>query len=112
MQLKIDSSDNRKTIISLDRKTLVKEYKSPQEQDVLAAMAELLGREGKKLADVTAIEVNRGPGAFTSLRVGISVANALKYALGLGKPVEPKYSQPPKITVSGSKSPKRRNSPA
>lgn len=101
MRLKIDSTDNRKTVISLGKETLVKKYASPQEQDVLAAIDELLGREGKKLADVTAIEVNRGPGAFTSLRVGISVANALKYALGLGKPVEPKYGQPPKITVSG-----------
>lgn len=101
MRLRIDTTDNRKTVVSLGGETLVKEYKSPQEQDVLAAIDELLGREGKKLADVTAIEVNRGPGAFTSLRVGISVANALKYALGLGKPVEPKYGQLPKITVPG-----------
>lgn len=101
MRLKIDSTDNRKTVISLGEKTLVKKYASPQEQDVLAAIDELLRREGKKLSNITTIEVNTGPGAFTSLRVGISVANALKYALGLGKPVEPKYGQPPKITVSG-----------
>lgn len=103
MRLRIDTTDNRKTVVSLGGETLVKEYKSPQEQDVLAAIDELLGREGKKLADVTAIEVNRGPGAFTSLRVGISVANALSYALNLGSPVEPEYGQPPKITVSGSR---------
>ena len=83
MRLKIDTTDNRKTVVSLGGKTLVKKYKSPQEQDVLAAIDELLQREGKNLKDVMAIEVNRGPGAFTSLRVGISIANALKYALKL-----------------------------
>src|SRR3989338_7065449 len=84
MRLRIDTTDNRKTVVSLGGKTLAKEYKSPQEQDVLAAIDELLQREGKNLQEITAIEVNRGPGAFTSLRVGVSIANALKYALGLG----------------------------
>jgi tRNA A37 threonylcarbamoyladenosine modification protein TsaB len=84
MRLKIDTSDNRKTSVSLDGATLIKEYQSPQEQDVLAAIDELLKRQGKKLSAITAIEVNQGPGAFTSLRVGVSIAKALQYALGLG----------------------------
>ena len=103
MRLKLDTTDNRKTRVAVGEKVLVKEYKTPQEQDVLAATDELLALEGKKLAEITAIEVNPGPGAFTSLRVGISVANALSYALKLGSPVKPEYGQPPKITVRESK---------
>ncbi|OGY18077.1 MAG: hypothetical protein A2784_04045 [Candidatus Chisholmbacteria bacterium RIFCSPHIGHO2_01_FULL_48_12] len=103
MRLKIDSTDNRKTVISLGGEILVKKYASPREQDVLLVIDELLRQEGKRLQEITAIEVNWGPGAFTSLRVGVSIANALRYALKLGGPVEPRYGQSPKITVQGSR---------
>ena len=81
MRLKIDTSDNRKTVVSLDEVKLIKAYELPSQQDVLGAIDELLRREKRNLKDITEIEVNRGPGAFTSLRVGISVANALGGAL-------------------------------
>ena len=81
MRLKIDTSDNRKTVVSLDEVKLIKAYELPSQQDVLGAIDELLRREKRNLKDITEIEVNRGPGAFTSLRVGISVANALGWAL-------------------------------
>ncbi len=53
----------------------------------------------KKILDVSkldtsclkAIEVETGPGSFTGLRVGVSVANALGYSLGIpinGKKLE------------------------
>ena len=81
MQLEIDTTDNRKTKVSLDGKKLVKQYESPSKQDVVAVIDELLKKQNKSLADVTAIKVNTGPGAFTSLRVGVAIANALGYAL-------------------------------
>ncbi|MBI4034817.1 MAG: hypothetical protein HY381_00285 [Candidatus Chisholmbacteria bacterium] len=99
MKLKIDTTNNRETQVSLGGKAVVKEYKSPQEQDVLAVIDEVLKREDKLKQDITVIEVNRGPGAFTSLRVGVTLANALGYALGVavngkkGKVVEPVYGE-------------------
>jgi tRNA threonylcarbamoyladenosine biosynthesis protein TsaB len=45
----------------------------------------LLKSQGKILNDVQAIGVFKGPGSFTGLRIGISVANAL--ADGLGIPI-------------------------
>jgi tRNA threonylcarbamoyladenosine biosynthesis protein TsaB len=45
----------------------------------------MLEVQGKKLQDIDGIVVYEGPGSFTGLRIGISVANALSY--GLQKPV-------------------------
>lgn len=45
----------------------------------------LLDKEGKSWTDIEGLLVYKGPGSFTGLRIGVSVANALAY--GLKKPV-------------------------
>lgn len=42
---------------------------------------ELLDAHKKTLQDIEAIVVYEGPGSFTGLRIGISIANALAYSL-------------------------------
>ena len=44
---------------------------------------ELLCFGERKIKDISEIEVNTGPGSFTGLRVGVSIANALGWALGI-----------------------------
>jgi tRNA threonylcarbamoyladenosine biosynthesis protein TsaB len=44
-------------------------------------IAELLKGQGHDLHDLQAIAVYEGPGSFTGLRIGLSVANALAYSL-------------------------------
>ena len=44
---------------------------------------ELLKSRHKELKDIAGIVVFRGPGSFTGLRIGITVANALAYSLGI-----------------------------
>lgn len=44
---------------------------------------ELLTAQNKTLSDVDALVIYQGPGSFTGLRIGMSVANALQYSLGV-----------------------------
>lgn len=44
---------------------------------------DLLSANGRQLGDIKAVVLYAGPGSFTGLRIGASVANALAYSLGI-----------------------------
>lgn len=97
----IDTTSNKEITIGLfidDRKFLVKKTLDfHKAQIVLPMVEELLKKHEMTLGDIDTIEVNPGPGSFTGVRVGVSIANALAFALGIpvnGKnsSVEPLYS--------------------
>jgi tRNA threonylcarbamoyladenosine biosynthesis protein TsaB len=50
---------------------------------VLPSIQKLLKRSNKSLQDLSAIVVLTGPGSFTGTRVGVTIANALSWALGI-----------------------------
>lgn len=83
MKLYIDTSSSEKVIVGLDKKRFETDARREKAQRLLPFIDEVLKKEGKKLEDIKEIEVNTGPGSFTGLRVGVSVANALGWALGV-----------------------------
>lgn len=97
-KLYIDTRDNQKTIVGLNSERLEKVTGPDKSQQVLSLVDEILKKNRIKLEDLTEITVETGPGSFTGLRVGITVANTLGWALKIpinggkpGEPVEPKY---------------------
>ena len=82
----IDTRDNKKIIVRFekDRKIFKKEaVRSPDRAQVALPLIEkVLSESYSKLEEIGQIQVAIGPGSFTGLRVGISIANALSFALG------------------------------
>lgn len=104
MILFIDSTDNTKTIIKIGDQEFIRKVDSPRDQDVFGLITSSFEKLNLKPIDITEILVNPGPGSFTGTRIGVSIANALSYALkvpvnGQNLPVEPIYSSPPSITT-------------
>lgn len=68
-------------------------------QVLLPLINKILKENQMKLVDLSSIEVDLGPGSFTGTRVGVTVANALGYALKIpvngkkGKIALPKYTK-------------------
>lgn len=81
MKLFIDTSDRNKIIVGIDEKRFETEAKEGSSQKLLPFIDKVLKKKGKTIQDVTKIEVNTGPGSFTGLRVGVSVANTLGWVL-------------------------------
>lgn len=61
----------------------ISESKILKSQMVLPMIEQILSEHKLKLTDITAITVATGPGSFTGLRVGATVANALGYLLNI-----------------------------
>lgn len=97
----INTSDRDKTTItlSLNEKPIGQksEARVAASQAALPLIDALLKELHISFTDISEIRINAGPGSFTGLRVGASVANALGWLLDIpvnGKrnvPVEPVY---------------------
>jgi tRNA threonylcarbamoyladenosine biosynthesis protein TsaB len=115
MILAIDTSDNLAKVLLFQslangrEKTIEKKFPAkPISQTLLLAIDKLLkspafakasvGKQKTTIKDLKAIVVFQGPGSYTGLRVGISVANALGFVLKI--PVIPTKEKDLKKAVS------------
>ena len=81
MKLYIDTSKSENIVVALDDNRYETDSRKEKSQKLLPFIDEILGKMGKSVNDITEIQVNTGPGSYTGLRVGVSVANALGYVL-------------------------------
>lgn len=81
MKLLLDTSHQQKIKIKLGEKSLSKSAVNGASQQWLFLLDKLLSQNRFSIKRIKEIEVNRGPGSFTGLRVGVSAANALGWAL-------------------------------
>jgi len=85
-KLVIDTTDNKKTTVELYFKgkiDKITEESIPKSQNTLVIVERLLNKNGVKPSEIEEIEVNTGPGSFTGTRVGVAIANALGFGLGV-----------------------------
>jgi tRNA threonylcarbamoyladenosine biosynthesis protein TsaB len=100
--LLIDTTNNKEMMVGLkiDGKEILKKQPldTRKAQVVLPMLEEILKKQSLRLEDISSIEVNPGPGSFTGIRVGLSIANTLGFLLNIpvngekiGKPAEARY---------------------
>src|SRR6266404_9185537 len=83
----IDTTNNKEVTVclKLDGKEIIKKQPldTRKAQVVLPMLEKMLQELDLMLKDLTAIEVNPGPGSFTGIRVGLSIANTLGFLLNI-----------------------------
>ena len=98
----IDTRDSKKVIVRLE--IGAKKFKSisvnqtNRPESVVSLIGDVFKKANVRVSEIDEIKVEEGPGSYTGLKVGASVANALSFALNkkingkeIGKIIEPKY---------------------
>lgn len=99
----IDTSNNKEITIKVEKDKQIFEkvflLETVRAAAILPSIEEMMKESGSAIKDINHIYVKRGPGSFTGLRVGVSIANALSFALGIpvndkkmSEVEEPEYS--------------------
>lgn len=77
MELCIDTIADRSTVQLGARRISFPSRRFDGKQTLVQKIENLLQRNNLEPADISAVAVNPGPGPYTAVRVGVSVANAL-----------------------------------
>lgn len=98
MKMSLDTSTDT-AILKLDDKVYKETFGRDMAEKLLGFIKDKLEENGKTWQDITKIEFNEGPGSFTGLRIGASIANTLIHELNLNQPlIMPNYGKGANIT--------------
>ena len=102
LQLTIDTTEKGRLSLELlghDKIVAKKTVKTDKlSETLLPALEKFLKSKKVRLTDLTRILVNPGPGPFSAVRSGVSVTNALAFALGLKQEmIKPEYDREPNL---------------
>lgn len=104
MHLYLDTTERDSFVVALMagrkvvKKRTIKSARGHSEK-LLKTIVALLKSANKSARDIAGIAVVKGPGSFTSLRIGVSCANAFGY--GLGVPVVGVGKDVPLVDIVG-----------
>jgi tRNA threonylcarbamoyladenosine biosynthesis protein TsaB len=102
--LTINTSSNKQISIGLEidgrKNEITKDSTVLRSEAALPVIEELLKKENLQTNQISEIKINKGPGSYTGLRVGIAIANALGFLLKIpingrkvGELEEPVYNK-------------------
>jgi tRNA threonylcarbamoyladenosine biosynthesis protein TsaB len=102
--LTIDTANNKEITIGLENNGKKSEIRQDstilRSEAALPIIEKLLKINNLEIDQITEIRINKGPGSFTGLRVGVSIANALGFLLKIpvngkriGELEEPVYNE-------------------
>jgi tRNA threonylcarbamoyladenosine biosynthesis protein TsaB len=87
MELSIDTAGDLASLALTEEGRLIAEYtwlaQRQHSRELLPAIDALLARAGCGKRDLSAVFASTGPGGYAGVRVGLSVAKGLAYALGI-----------------------------
>lgn len=87
MTLWINTADRKKIEVALKKDGEIVSTKSAENdfgsQVLLNLITEILKKNNLDFKDLKSIEIEKGPGSYTGLKVGASVANALGFSLNI-----------------------------
>ncbi len=87
MILILDTADNKEVFLGLWqdgwKAKISWEAGRNLSADILTKLEKLFAKAGKEFKETTGVIVDVGPGSFTGLRIGLSVANTFAYSLDI-----------------------------
>lgn len=80
-RLYLDTTDRKQKIVKLFKEEKLM-YSVSSEESEFELIDKVLVKVGIKFRDIDSIDVNRGPGSFTGLKIGATIANTFNYLKG------------------------------
>ncbi|MFA6981645.1 MAG: hypothetical protein WC243_01305 [Patescibacteria group bacterium] len=99
-EIYIDSTERYEKLVRLTRdgSTVSERF---GDIDIVSAIKEILDENSLSVNDIKRFNANPGPGSFTGIKLGITIANVLNWSLGISglKNLQtPEYGREPNIS--------------